>query len=153
MRAANTSYPYTHCDQPFCTTTPCPTSYPPYNPMVQIPCHSPCSVYDPRTPRYYYPGFVCRYAPYYCFHYRHLNLWCEHCMSRYMFPENYGHCPFPVPVHVQGSILNNSCPSSCATYCPTAPSTSCPSTCPSSCPSTCPSSCPTTFPSSHNIDT
>jgi len=35
----------------------------------------------------------CRYAPYYCFNYRNVSLWCEYCMSRRMFPEHYSHDP------------------------------------------------------------
>jgi len=35
----------------------------------------------------------CKYSPYTCINYRNMSLWCENCMSRRLFPENYPHDP------------------------------------------------------------
>lgn len=59
---------------------PCPPPCTPCNP-----CTPPCTPCKPP----YYANIMCSYAPYYCFNYRNVSLWCQHCMSRRMFPEHY----------------------------------------------------------------
>ena len=80
----------------------------------------------------------CKYAPYYCFSYRNVSLWCEYCMSRRMFPEHYPYdaryfIPGPPPcsdVYYNGQYIMPPRIQSCPSVCSVSQSQSCPVSCP-----------------------